>query len=80
MAGKRRYNLLVSALAGMSTRIGRTSMGDTLRSILTRLVADLTGFNSFHGELGAKGLALLHELVPSIATIGFLENPEQSGI
>jgi putative ABC transport system substrate-binding protein len=27
------------------------------------------------GELGAKGLALLHELVPATATIGFLENP-----
>src|SRR5262249_49598268 len=27
------------------------------------------------GELGAKGLALLHELLPSAATIGFLENP-----
>ena len=25
---------------------------------------------------GAKGLALLHELVPGIATIGFLENPD----
>ena len=33
------------------------------------------GFNAFSGELGAKGLALLHELVPSAATIGFLENP-----
>jgi putative ABC transport system substrate-binding protein len=33
---------------------------------------NLTGFNTFSGELGAKGLALLHELVPSTATIGFL--------
>ena len=33
------------------------------------------GFNAFSGELGGKGLALLHELVPSAATIGFLENP-----
>jgi putative tryptophan/tyrosine transport system substrate-binding protein len=37
---------------------------------------NLTGFNGFAGELGAKGLALLHELVPSIATIGFLENSQ----
>src|SRR5215471_21127968 len=37
--------------------------------------ANLTGFNGFAGELGAKGLALLHELVPRTATIGFLENP-----
>jgi len=35
---------------------------------------NLTGFNMFTSELGAKGLALLHELVPSTATIGFLKN------
>jgi putative ABC transport system substrate-binding protein len=29
----------------------------------------------FVGELGAKGVALLHELVPGTETIGFLENP-----
>ena len=42
---------------------------------LNRPGGNLTGFNGFSSELGAKGLALLHELVPSIATIGFLENP-----
>jgi putative ABC transport system substrate-binding protein len=42
---------------------------------LNRPGGNLTGFNGFVGELGAKGLALLHELVPSIATVGFLENP-----
>jgi putative ABC transport system substrate-binding protein len=42
---------------------------------LNRPGGNRTGFNSFHGELGAKGLALLHELVPSTATIGFLGNP-----
>src|SRR5262249_55421060 len=36
---------------------------------------NLTGFNSLGGELGAKALALLHDLVPSAATIGFLRNP-----
>ena len=40
---------------------------------LNRPGGNLTGFNGFVGELGAKGLALLHELVPSTAT--FLENP-----
>jgi putative tryptophan/tyrosine transport system substrate-binding protein len=35
----------------------------------------LTGFNAFVNEFGAKGLALLHELVPNTATVGFLENP-----
>ena len=41
---------------------------------LNRPGGNLTGYNGFVGELGAKGLALLHELVPSTATIGFLEN------
>jgi putative ABC transport system substrate-binding protein len=42
---------------------------------LNRPGGNLTGTNAFVGELGAKGLMLLHELVPSTATIGFLENP-----
>ena len=42
---------------------------------LNRPGGNLTGINSFAVELGAKGLALLHELMPSTATIGFLENP-----
>jgi putative ABC transport system substrate-binding protein len=43
---------------------------------LNRPGGNLTGFNGFAGELGAKGLALLHELVPGSATIGFLGNPD----
>src|SRR5262245_43020896 len=42
---------------------------------LNRPGGNLTGFNAFTTELGAKGLALLHELVPGTATIGFLANP-----
>ncbi len=42
---------------------------------LNRPGGNLTGFNVFSGELGAKGLALLHELVPTASTIGFLANP-----
>ena len=42
---------------------------------LNRPGGNLTGINAFAVELGAKGLALLHELMPSTATIGFLENP-----
>ena len=42
---------------------------------LNRPGGNLTGVNVFAGELGAKCLALLHELVPGTATIGFLENP-----
>jgi putative ABC transport system substrate-binding protein len=42
---------------------------------LNRPGGNLTGLNVLANELGAKGLALLHELVPSTATVGFLENP-----
>jgi putative ABC transport system substrate-binding protein len=42
---------------------------------LNRPGGNLTGFNNVNLELGAKGLALLHELVPGTETIGFLENP-----
>jgi len=41
---------------------------------LNRPEANLTGFNQVSGELGAKGIEVLHELMPSIKTIGFLEN------
>jgi putative ABC transport system substrate-binding protein len=37
---------------------------------------NLTGISQFNAELGAKALALLHELVPSTLTIGFLQNPD----
>ena len=42
---------------------------------LNRPGGNLTGFNAYSGELGAKGLALLHELVPGTARVGFLGNP-----
>ena len=42
---------------------------------LNRPGGNLTGFNLLSGELGAKALALLHDLVPRAATVGFLENP-----
>jgi ABC-type uncharacterized transport system substrate-binding protein len=47
---------------------------------LNRPGGNLTGFNVLLGELGAKGLALLHELVPGIATIGFLGNPNNPAV
>jgi putative ABC transport system substrate-binding protein len=43
---------------------------------LNRPGGNLTGFNALVNELGTKQLALLHELVPSAATIGFLDNPD----
>src|SRR6516162_7924920 len=42
---------------------------------LNRPESNLTGFNDFADEVGAKGLALLHELLPGAATIGLLGNP-----
>ena len=47
---------------------------------LNRPGGNLTGYNVLLGELGAKGLALLHELVPGIATIGFLGNPNNRAV
>jgi putative tryptophan/tyrosine transport system substrate-binding protein len=46
-----------------------------LVSTINRPGGNLTGVNAFVAEFGPKGLALLHEFVPSAATIGFLENP-----
>jgi putative ABC transport system substrate-binding protein len=43
---------------------------------LNRPGGNLTGFNGMIAELGGKDLALLHELVPSTRSIGFLENPD----
>jgi putative tryptophan/tyrosine transport system substrate-binding protein len=36
---------------------------------------NLTGVNGFNSELGGKAFALLHELMPKVDVIGFLENP-----
>src|SRR6516225_3100564 len=46
-----------------------------LVSTLNQPGGNLTGVNGFTGELGAKELAMLHELLPRAATVGFLENP-----
>jgi putative ABC transport system substrate-binding protein len=59
---------IVFSVAGDPVQFG-------LVASLNRPGGNLTGFNSLVSEFGAKGLALLHELVPSVATIGFLENP-----
>ena len=53
--------------------VGADPVQLALVASLNRPGGNLTGANSFVGELGAKELALLHELVPSAATIGFLE-------
>src|SRR5260370_5132617 len=58
----------VFSLAGAQVQFG-------LVASLNRPGGNLTGVNALSAEVGAKGLALLHELVPSAATIAFLENP-----
>jgi len=55
--------------------IGNDPVQFGLVASLNRPGGNATGFNTYSGELGAKVLALLHDLVPSTATIGFLENP-----
>jgi putative ABC transport system substrate-binding protein len=55
--------------------VGADAVQLGLVASLNRPGGNLTGFNAFATELGAKGLALLHELVPSTAAIGFLVNP-----
>src|SRR5215471_9387195 len=55
--------------------VGQDPVQFGLVASLNRPGGNLTGVNAFSAELGAKGLALLHELVPSTLTVGFLENP-----
>jgi len=59
---------IVFAVGADPTQLG-------LVASLNRPGGNLTGSNLFTAELGTKGLALLHERVPSTATIGLLGNP-----
>jgi putative ABC transport system substrate-binding protein len=43
---------------------------------LSRPTGNLTGVNTFGGELGTKGLSLVRELVPNAGTIAVLVNPK----
>jgi putative ABC transport system substrate-binding protein len=42
---------------------------------LSRPGGNLTGYNVLGGELGAKGLEVLRELLPATTSVGLLENP-----
>ena len=42
---------------------------------LNRPGGNVTGYNVFRHELGAKRLETLHELLPGTASVGFLEDP-----
>jgi putative ABC transport system substrate-binding protein len=58
--------------------VGSDPVRTGLVASLNRPGANLTGYNTLSGELGAKGIEVLHELVPGAATIGFLKNPRNS--
>jgi putative tryptophan/tyrosine transport system substrate-binding protein len=55
--------------------VGSDPVQAGLVASLNRPGGNLTGFNQLNTELGAKALALLHELVPSARVVGFLQNP-----
>ena len=59
---------ILFAVAADPVRIG-------LVASLNRPGGNATGFNALTSELGSKQIALLHELLPNISTIGFLGNP-----
>jgi putative ABC transport system substrate-binding protein len=42
---------------------------------LNRPGGNLTGINAIHGEAATKWLQVLHELLPTTASVGFLTNP-----
>ena len=51
-----------------------------LAASLGRPGGNLTGVNAIAAELGAKGLEVVHELLPNTVSIGFLENPRNNAI
>src|SRR5262249_57945248 len=67
---------VVSARPQHSNRVQRRRRPCAARACCEpRPGGNLTGSNGFIDEFGPRSLALLHELVPGAATIGFLENP-----
>jgi putative ABC transport system substrate-binding protein len=55
--------------------IGADPIAIGLVDSLSRPSGNITGVNNYLSDIGAKRLELLRELVPSVATIGILVNP-----
>ena len=55
--------------------VGSDPVQSGIVSSLNRPGGNITGFTNINGTLGPKRLALLHELLPNVGTIGVLINP-----
>src|SRR5262249_29646408 len=60
--------------------VGTDPVRAGLVASLNRPGGNITGFNQLNGELAAKALGLLRELVPSARVIGVLENPRNPSL